>query len=48
MGTLVVVKRESNLLKVILALGTSGGFASGLNRRQQHRHQNADNRNHNQ
>src|SRR4051812_14050748 len=42
LGRVVVVHRDAELLQVVRALGPAGGFARGLNRRQQERDQNAD------
>jgi hypothetical protein len=39
---------ETDLLEMVFALGAAGGFAGGLNRRQQQRDQDADDRNHDQ
>jgi hypothetical protein len=40
----VIVKRQSDLLQVVGALGSPGGFAGRLHRGKQQGDQNADNR----
>ena len=42
----IVVQREPHLPQIVRALRPAGRLAGGLNRRQQQRHQHADNRDH--
>jgi hypothetical protein len=42
---MMIVERDTNLFKVILAAAASGRFARRLDGRQQESHQDADNRN---
>ena len=42
MHIMVVVSRQSQLPKMVFALGSSSCFAGGLNRRQEQCHQNAN------
>lgn len=48
MDIMIIVQRESQLLEVVSALGSSSGFSGLLDRRQHQRHQNRDDRNHDQ
>jgi hypothetical protein len=44
----VIVSGQTQLLQVVFALGTTSGFASLLDGRQQQRHKNRDDRDHHQ
>jgi hypothetical protein len=41
----MIVDRQSDLLEIVLALGTAARFPRGLNRGEQERHENANDRN---
>ena len=48
MDVVVIVHGDAELLEVVDALGAAGRFAGRLNRRQQQRHQDANNGDHHQ